>query len=172
MTAWIDWKGRIRHLIAGSFILLLVVLFVALLSSRPSWQSLPADEAVLRLSFTHSGVRDCRERTAEELAKLPPNMRNRKLCDRTRSSVWIEMEIDGKTVVARDLHPSGIAGSGPSRMYQRFNLPAGQHHLVVRMRDDPAARGFTQKAAFEIDLAPGQNIAVDFNGTTGQFFLH
>lgn len=172
MRNWLDWKGRGHHLIGGGIIMLLVVLGVALLSSRPVWQSLPDDVAVLRLSFTHSGTRACRERTAEELAKLPPNMRNRKLCDRTRSPVWIEMEIDGQQVIARDLKPSGIAGSGPSRIYQRSDLPAGRHHLVVRMRDDPAASGFTQEAAFDVDLAPGQSIAVDFNATTGKFFLH
>ncbi len=172
MSGWIDWKGRARHLIGGGIVTLLLVLGVATLSSRPSWQSLPDDTAVVRLSFTHSGPRNCRDRTADELAKLPPNMRNRQLCDRTRAPVWIEMEIDGKRVIARDLPPSGLSGSGPSRIYQRFDLPAGERHMVVRMRDNPAVKGFTHQAAFDVSLAPGQSLAIDFNGTTGKFFLH
>lgn len=172
MTARTDWRGRRRHLALGGALSLAVVLAAAALSAWPAWQSLPPDTALVRLSFTHSGVRNCRDRTAEELAKLPANMRNSQICDRRRAPVRIEMDIDGQSVIAADLPPSGLAGSGPSRIYRRVELPAGSYHLTLRMRDDPSVAGFTQEAAFDIDLSPAESLAVDFDATTGRFFLH
>ncbi len=167
-----DWRGRIGHLAVGGAISLAVVVAAAILSAWPVWQSLPSDRALVRLSFTHSGVRNCRDRTAEELAKLPANMRNAQTCDRRRAPVYIEVDIDGSPAIATDLPPSGLAGSGPSRIYRRIELPAGPHRLALRMRDDPAAQGFTQDGAFDILLTPGQSLAVDFDSTAGRFFLH
>lgn len=172
MTARTDWRGRARHLAAGGALSLALVLATAAVSAWPAWQSLPPGASVVRLSFSHSGVRNCHDRTAEELAKLPANMRASQSCDRRRAPVRIEMDVDGKTAIATDLAPSGIAGSGPSRIYRSIELPAGSHHLVLRMRDDPGVQGFTQEAAFDIDLSPAENLAVDFDATTGRFFLH
>lgn len=172
MTGWIDWRGRARHLAAGGAITLALVLATAAVSAWPVWQSLPPDRAVVRLSFTHSGVRNCRDRTAEELAKLPANMRNSQACDRRRAPVRIEMDIDGAPAIAADLPPSGLAGSGPSRIYRRVELPAGSYHLMLRMRDDPAVQGFTHEATFDIELSPVESLAVDFDATSGRFVLH
>lgn len=172
MTGRTEWRGRGRHLAAGGALSLALVLATAAVSAWPAWQSLPPGMALVRLSFTHSGARNCRDRTAEELARLPANMRNSQSCDRRRTPVRIEMDVDDAPAIAADLPPSGLAGSGPSRIYARVELPEGRHHLALRMRDDPAASGFTQEAAFDVDLAPGQSIAVDFDATTGAFFLH
>lgn len=172
MTGLTDWRGRARHLAAGGALSLALVLATAAVSAWPAWQSLPPDMALVRLSFTHSGVRSCRDRTEAELANLPANMRSSQICDRRRAPVRIEMDIGGQPVIAADLPPSGLAGSGPSRIYRRIEVPAGSHHLVLRMRDDPAAAGFTQEAAFDVRLSPGQSLAVDFDETAGKFFLH
>ena len=165
-------RGRTRHLAAGGVVTLAVVLGAATLSAWPAWQSLPEDAALLRLSFTHSGARDCRDRTEEELRRLPPNMRGAQICERRRSPVHIEMDIDGQPVLATDLMPSGLAGSGPSRVYERIELPAGQYALAIRMRDDPAVSGFTHEASFDIMLEPAQSVAVDFDSVRGTFVLH
>jgi hypothetical protein len=82
------------------------------------------------------------------------------------------MDIDAQPVIAADLPPSGLAGSGPSRIYRRVELPAKRYHLSLRMRDDPSVEGFTQEAAFQIDLSPAESVAIDFDSTTGSFFLH
>ena len=54
-----------------------LMLLIGYFSSAPVFVHLPANEALLRLSIAHAGERKlaCRERSQEELAKLPPNMR-------------------------------------------------------------------------------------------------
>ena len=74
-----------------------VVLYVAFgaalgyFSSYPVFQALPPDRALVRLSFSHGAqpIAPCHERTPEELAKLPPNMRVSKVCPRERSPVKV-----------------------------------------------------------------------------------
>jgi hypothetical protein len=172
MTELTAWSARAHHLAAGGALSLIIVLGTATLSAWPTWQSLAPDSAVVRLSFTHSGARSCRDRTAEEIAGLPRNMRNAQLCERRRAPVRIEIDIDGKSAFVADLPPSGLAGSGPSRVYRRIKLPAGNYRLTFRMRDDPAVKGFTHEANFDIVLKPAQSIAVDFDPNRGGFFLH
>ncbi len=172
MSEPIAFRARAHHLAAGGVLSLALVLATATFSAWPAWQSLAPDKAVVRLSFTHSGARTCRDRTPEELAALPRNMRSAQLCERRRAPVRIEIDVDGSPAFAADLPPSGLAGSGPSRVYKRIELPAGRYRLAVRMRDDPAVEGFTQKADFDIVLQPAQSLAVDFDPNRGGFFLH
>ncbi|MEO3427415.1 hypothetical protein AAFN88_01060 [Pelagibius sp. CAU 1746] len=162
-------KGRLHHLLLGGMTMLALSLGVAVLSAAPAWQSLPAGTALLRVSFTHSGERNCRDRTPEELAELPPNMRLSKVCDRRRPPVYVELDIDGATVLAEELPARGIAGSGPSRIYRRFPLPAGRHDIAVRLRDNPATKDFDYAAATQVTLAPAQSFVIDFRPETGGF---
>lgn len=164
-------RARKRHLLLGGLVTLAVCAVAAVLSMRPAWQSVPEDAGLLRLSFAHSGPRICRDRTAEELAALPPNMRAAQVCERRRAPVRVELELDGSPVLARDLAPSGLAGSGPSRIYERFVLPAGTYVVELRLRDDPTVEGFTHSVRREITMTPGQNLAIDFRGATDEFLF-
>lgn len=162
-------KGRLHHLLLGGAVMLVLSLAVAYLSAAPDWQSLPPDTALLRVSFTHSGARNCRERTPEELAELPPNMRLAQVCDRQRPPVYVELNIDGTRVLAEELPARGIAGSGPSRIYRRFPLPAGRHDIAVRIRDRPATEGFDYEGEAQVTLAPAQSFVIDFRPEAGGF---
>ena len=164
--------GRVHHLIIGGLISLALFFGVAILSYTPSWRSVPEDTALVRLSFTHSGDRsaNCRDRTPEELAKLPPNMRAKKVCDRRRPPIYVELLVDGDLVYAEERAPSGLAGSGPSRLYERVLLPAGEHDLTVRMRDNPATEGFDYEAHRKVDLVPEQSFVIDFRKEDGFVF--
>jgi len=165
-------KERLHHLAMGGAVTLGLCFGVALLSAAPAWQSMPESMALLRLSFTHSGDRSasCRDRTPEELAKLPPNMRATQVCDRRRPPIYVELEVDGKVIYAASSPPSGLAGSGPSRLYERLLLPAGPHDLMVRMRDNPASDGFGYEATRKVDLAAGQSFVIDFRKESGFVF--
>ncbi|TNF19885.1 MAG: hypothetical protein EP318_13015 [Rhodobacteraceae bacterium] len=156
----------------GGAVTLVLGLGVAWLSASPAWRNAPENMALLRLSFTHSGDRSasCRDRTAEELAKLPRNMRQTQVCDRRRPPIHVELEVDGALIYSAESAPSGIAGSGPSRLYERLLLPAGVHELTVRMRDNPASEAFDYEATREVELHPGQSFVIDFRKDSGLIF--
>ena len=161
--------SRVRHLILGTSLTVAVTAGVAVLSAWPSWHTIPEGTGVVKLSFSHGGARNCRPLTEEERAKLPPNMRRSEVCDRERQPVYVELDIDGSRVFAASLPPTGLAGDGPSRVYESFVLPAGRHELAVRLRDTAADEGFTHRAEREVTLEPGQNLAVDFAPESGGF---
>ena len=59
---------------------------VGYFATAPVYRHLPADQALIKLSFSHSGklLAECRQRSPEELAKMPPNMRAPMDCPRER----------------------------------------------------------------------------------------
>jgi hypothetical protein len=144
---------------------------VALLADWPRYHQIGPQSAVIKLSFTHGSNRqaECRRRTAEELARLPPNMRKPLDCPRTRGLVYVELDLDGQTLYAASLPPSGLSGDGPSRVYRRFVVPAGPHTLAVRMRDTPRSEGFDHAKSAAIILAPEDNFVVDFGAEASGF---
>jgi hypothetical protein len=154
-------------------VLVLTALFamVALFSDWPRYQQLAPETAIIKLSFTHGSNRqaECRRRTAEELARLPPNMRKPLECPRGRRAVYVEFDVDGRPLLRASLPPSGLSGDGPSRIYQKFLVPIGAHSVVVRMRDTPRTEGFDYEKSGDVVLATNQNLVVDFRAEAGGF---
>jgi hypothetical protein len=144
---------------------------VAQFADWPVYHQIPPHSAILKLSFTHGSNRqaECRRRTPEELAKLPPNMRKPLECPRTRGAVYVELDLDGQTIYRASLPPSGISGDGPSRLYRRFVVPAGPHTVAVRMRDTPRNEGFDYAKSGAVVLAADANFVVDFRAEAGGF---
>lgn len=162
-------RGRFPNLAMGFVLSLVLFLGVALLSGRPVWQSLPDDHGLLRLSFTTSGARRCRDRTPEELASLPRNMRQEQVCERRRAPVQVEMDLNGQALLSETLQPTGLAGSGPSRIYRRFELSAGEYDVALRLRTDPDAAEFASTTQHRVELRPGQSLAIDYDDETSSF---
>ena len=153
--------------------LLLYVPLMAIIgyfSSAPQYTHLPADKALLRLSFSHAGERkqECRQRTPEELAKLPPNMRAAQDCPRERTPVSIELSVDGEKIYQADVEASGVHHDGASTVYRRLVVPSGKHKIGVRMRDRPG-EAFNYERELVIDLQPGSALLIDFNPAQGGF---
>lgn len=148
-------------------------LTVAVFSDTPAYTHLGAGQATVTLSLVHSAKRagECRRRTAEELAKMAPNMRNPLDCPRGRVPIVVELEIDGNEVLAATAFPSGLAGDGPSRIQQRFVLPVGPHHLTVRMRDTARATGFDYQTERTVNLVARQNLVIDFKAEAGGLII-
>ncbi len=163
----------IRRGITGGLVTLAVVFVTAWLSASPSWQSIESDQALVRISFSHGGDRSasCRDRTPEELAALPKNMRQAQVCDRRRPPVVVELEVDGQQILSRELPPSGFGGSGPSRIYERILLPSGEHHFAVRLRDNPATEAFDYEAETTVALQQGQSFVIEFDPERGGFLF-
>src|SRR3970040_1953239 len=83
----------------------LFVAFIGYFSVAPAYVHFPSNQALIKVSFSHAGqpLEECRARTAEELAKLPPNMRLPTQCGRERSSVTFELELDGQPIYRAEL---------------------------------------------------------------------
>jgi len=148
-------------------------LAIGYFSTSPAYTHLAPDQALLKLSFSHGAQRvgACRDRSDEELAKLPPNMRVRQDCPRERARVIVELEMDGAPLYRESLPPSGLSRDGSASVYRRFVVPAGTHHLAARLSDN-AKGDFNYRGETTVTLAPAQVVVVEFHSPAGFQFLH
>ncbi len=165
-----------NRVLAGSGQVLLYglfALFIGVFSGWPVYRPLLADQAVLKVSFIHHGQRvaDCRPFSADELAKLAPNMRTPMKCERERSAVTIEVDLDGVTVYRQVAAPSGLSRDGPSSVYHRLQVPAGAHRIAVRLKDKAAPGPFKYIRDAQVDLKPAQILVIDFDPEKGGITL-
>ena len=162
-------KSALRY--AGQAVLYAAfVAVIGYLSTSPAYVHLPPGEALLKVSLTHAGQRKeaCRERSAEELAKLAPNMRAQTVCPRERVPVTVEVMLDDTPLFRVVAPPSGLAKDGASTIYRRVPIAAGVHRIGARLADDPSgAFTFTREAT--IDLAAGRVVVIDFDPAQGGF---
>lgn len=157
-------QGLFYMLFAGS---------IGYLSSSPAYTHLPADETLIKLSFSHAGQHKgaCRERTPEELAKLPSYQRKATtICPRERSNVVVELEMDGKQIYHVILVPAGFSHSGVSNIYRRITVKAGTHTLKARLKDDEGD-DFNYVREEKVNLAAGRILVIDFKAETGGFIF-
>jgi len=161
--------------IVGQFIVIGALFAgVAALSNRPVYRQTPPGTGIIMLTFVHAADRrvECRRLTQEEMEKLAPNMRRTQDCPRERRPLFVELDVGGRTIYQANLRPTGIAGDGPSRVYERFVLPAGQYDVAVRMRDTPRIDGFDHERQERVTLATDQMLVIDFRGESGDFVFH
>ena len=154
---------------------LLYVPFMALIgyfSTGPAYRHLDPGEALVRLSFSHAGagVSECRRRTPEELAKLPPNMRAPLDCPRERSPVTVELEMDGELVYRVVAAPSGLRRDLASTVYWRRAVPAGAHRFTARLKDRREG-DFNYVREIAVTIEPGRVLVIDFNAAQGGFIF-
>jgi hypothetical protein len=166
MKRALTWTGQ--ALLYGAF-----ALAIGVFSGWPSYRPLPAGQALLKVSFIHHGQRiaPCRPFTAEELAKLAPNMRTPMKCERERSAVTIEVDLDGATVYRHVAAPSGLSRDGASSVYHRLQVPAGSHRIAVRLKDSAAPGPFNHVRDVTVDLKPAQILVIDFDAEHGGITL-
>lgn len=151
--------------------LILFAVFLGYFSANPSYTHVDPGKALIKLSLRHAGQRkgECRRLSPEEIAKLAPNMRRVMDCPRERVDVVVELALDGEVLFHASLAPKGLARDGASAVYQRFVVEPGRHHMRARLRDSNRAEGFDYETEADIDLRPGQNLAVDFRSDIGEF---
>lgn len=143
-------------------------------STLPQYTHLPPDETLIKMSFRHAGqhVGECRERTPEEMAKLPEYKRKggNKVCSRERSNLVVELELDGKLLYHKTLVPTGLSHSSNANIYERIRVKAGTHTLKARLRDHPG-EDFNYVSEETVNLAPGRVLVIDFKSATGGFIF-
>jgi hypothetical protein len=164
-------KRLFRAVLAGSLLSVPAVL-IYFASDAPYAASHPG-ESLVKLTFKHPGriQEDCRERTPQELARMPVHMRKAKDCERTRPPVYVEFSLDGNLLLARTFPPTGIMKDGPSYAYETFPVPPGSHKVVVNMRDSLRKEGYDHSFERDIPLAPGAVAVIDFDNARQSFVV-
>lgn len=147
----------------------LFALLIGVFSQWPPYRHLAADQALIKLSFSHHGQRlsACRQLGAEELARLPPNMRAPMQCPRERAPVVVEVDIDGRRVMRWVAAPSGLSKDGASTVYDRIQVAAGEHRIAVRLKDSAVGNAFDHERAGVVNLAPAHILVIDFDAEKG-----
>jgi len=142
-------------------------------ATAPVYTHLEPGKAMIKFSFAHAAKPkgECRRLTREELNKLAPNMRNPVSCPRQRVDIYVELELNGDPVYQATLSPTGLAGDGSARMYERIPVPVGTHKIKVRLRDSRRESGFDYEAVREVALVEGQNFTIDFKAPKGGFIF-
>jgi hypothetical protein len=155
--------------IASTAYFTLFAAIIGIFSSKPAYQHLREDQALIRLSISHAGqlIGACHKRSEAELQKLSRNMRALQDCPRARSPVMIEVELDGKVLYHDVIKPTGLAHDGASTVYRRFALAAGEHRLAVRLNDTGRASGFDYERSELVRLQPAQVLVIDFDRQKG-----
>ena len=145
--------------------------FIGYFSTNPIYKQIPDDVALVKLSMSHLGGRECRKRTADELAKLPPNMRAPLDCPRGRSDTKIVLELDDKPLYEVIMKPTGLSRDGVGTVFKRFELKAGTYKLAARMNDNLVNPGYNFVKEEQITLKPAQVLVIDFNPDQGGLFF-
>lgn len=143
-------------------------------SAHPSYTHLQPDETLIKLSFAHAGQlkKACRERTPEEIARLPMYQRkSTTVCEsRERSDVVVELEMDGTQLYHVTMKPNGFSRSGTSNIYRRILVKAGVHTLKARLKDH-IGEEFSYVHEETVNLAPSRIMVIDFKAATGGFIF-
>ncbi|MFZ2652051.1 MAG: hypothetical protein WA210_18290 [Burkholderiaceae bacterium] len=160
------WIGQ--ALLYGVF-----ALVIGVFSSWPPYRHLASDQALIKLSFSHTGkpVADCAVQSPQQLAKLPPNMRAPLRCPRERSAIVVELDVDGTPALRHVARPSGLSKDGASSVYHRLRVNAGAHRVAVRLKDDVRSAGFDHVREASVTLKPAQILVIDFDTATQQITL-
>ena len=162
--------SKLARLAAQLLLYVPLMALLAFFSTQPRFTHIPEDMALLRLSFSHAGERkhECKQRTPEELAKLPPNMRALQDCPRERTAVTVELELDGSRIYSGEIAPSGLRRDGASTVYRRLVVPSGEHRIVARLRDRPGA-AFNYEQEQSIVLRPGGALLTTHAAASGSY---
>ena len=151
----------------------LFIAVIGLLSVWPPYELVADNRAIISLVFSHAGDRitECRILSQEELNKLPPNMRKPSDCPRERHPVRIELRSGEKTLYQDTLLPSGIWADGKASIYQRIEVPAGPHELMVGMNDSGSSDNFDSSKSVSVDMKPGRNLVIQYDDEAEQFII-
>src|SRR5262245_57784198 len=100
--------------------------------SRFSYVTEKTSHGLVRLALRTSGtrVRECRHRTAEEMAKLPVHMREGEVCERKVLPYLLTVAVDELRDSAL-VHASGVQQDRPLYVYREIPVAPGSHRVQV-----------------------------------------
>ena len=148
-----------------------LVVIVGYLSASPAYNYASAGMAAIKLSLSHAAdwVKECVRLTPEEINARALRGERLNECERERLPLTIELDIDGTRVLHVIAVPSGLWNDGPASVYERIEVPAGEHRISARLRDSARIEGWDYEHNETLRLEPGRYFTVTFRAETGGF---
>ena len=115
--------------------------FIGYFATDPKFRQIPDDVAVIKVSFSHLGDRECRKRTRKNSPSCHRTCARPMDCPRERSDIKVEIDIDDKNVITHTLHPTGLWGWHLDDV-PTPRIKAGHHKIAARMRDNVKQEGW------------------------------
>lgn len=111
------------------------LLAVVVLLGQVPWGS-STGEAVLRLALrtVRGKIEVCHEPSPEELAALPPHMRQPEICDTYPVRYRLRMSLDGRLLVDETVEAGGLRRDRPHNVDREFTVGSGTRRLEVGFR--------------------------------------
>jgi hypothetical protein len=109
---------------------------------------------MIRLSWRAFGerVEECREPSAAEQAKLPPHMRQPRICEGRLLPFRLVVRIDGTGHFDELLHVGGAHADRPTIVFRDFRVTPGPHRLEIRFEvERPLGSGPAAQPPLRLD---------------------
>jgi hypothetical protein len=130
-----------------------------------SYTAHAASGSELVVTFKHPGERSevCRQRSPQELERLPAHMRQSKVCERDRAPVRLRVSLDGAHVLDGVFAPKGIWHDGSSVAIAPLPVAPGEHLVRVEIGDshDPDEWSHSSEQTLDFDEQARRVIAFD-----------
>ena len=98
-------------------------------------------------------------------------MRVAKVCPRERSPIRVKIDLDGQPLFEGSAPPAGLSKDGTSTLYRRFEVPAGEHLVSVKMNDNVRIADFNLVREEKVTLKPAQIMVIDVRKDHGGIFF-
>ncbi len=108
------------------------------------------------------------ELTSQEIKELLERGEEMPDCPRERVPLYVELKIDGETVLDKRYSPSGLFHDGPAYVYEKLTVPEGTHEIQLRMRDS-RREVYNYTFTREMEFEPAEAAVIDFDENTKQF---
>lgn len=120
------------RLVLGGLLAAAVTAGVVALSRAP-YTAAPGNDGELRLAWRWRSERVelCRQRGAEELAKLPAHMRSATACERRLRPYRLEVWVDGRPALNDSVRAKGAEADRPLSVFRRLPLAPGRYEVRV-----------------------------------------
>jgi hypothetical protein len=142
-----------------------VILAVALIAgivraSNVALATHRSSDGVLRLAWSArpERIEKCRQRTDEELARLPQHMRQSTVCEGSTAEYRLRVSVDGAAVIDRIVHGGGLRRDRRLYVFEELPLPALRAvTIAVRLdRTDAADARTTESPLPHLSAPQGQ----------------
>lgn len=146
-------------------------LLLGYFATKPRYDYADPGFATIKVSLSHAAdlVKPCVPLTQEEIAALAANMRRTEACERERLPLVLELDVDGSRVLQVEARPSGLWNDGPGSIYERFEVPPGEHRVAVRLRDSARSEEWDYTLDDVVRLEAGRYFTVTFHAEKGGF---